>query len=161
MSDVFDGVPRDEPDALPAPSDPMGVARVLIDDHKYDGELTLRHWRNGWMQWHGTHWIEAEDKAIRSWLYERLEGAKYWHVQPATQTREEISELRPWNPNRHKVADVLDALAAVAHTGGRDRPAGMASGPQWSAVKTLCISRVRLWLVQTVCSMSAPENSST
>jgi putative DNA primase/helicase len=133
IDDEFTGASSDEPDALPAPSDPMGVARVLIQDHKYDSELTLRHWRNGWMQWQSTHWIEAEDKAIRSWLYERLEGAKYWHVLPATQTREAISELRPWNPNRHKVADVLDALAAVAHTGeGIDQPEWLLvrSGPR-------------------------------
>jgi hypothetical protein len=53
---------------LPAPGDPMGVARVLIQDHQTDGELTLRHWRGGWMQWQHTHWIEVEDQAIKSWL---------------------------------------------------------------------------------------------
>jgi putative DNA primase/helicase len=54
--------------------------------------------------------VEAEDKAIRSWLYQRLEDAKYWHVT------KDGRELRPWNPNRHKIGDVLEALAAVAHT---------------------------------------------
>jgi putative DNA primase/helicase len=130
IDDDFTGSSSDEPDPLPAPSDPMGVARVLIEDHNYDGELTLRHWRNGWMQWRGTHWVEAEEKAIRSWLYERLESAEYWHVQPATKTREEICEQRPWNPNRHKVADVLDALAAVAHTSEGIDP------PEWLLVRS-------------------------
>ena len=101
------------PYILPSASDPMGVARELIQDHQDDGELTLRHWRGGWMRWQRTHWIEAEDRAIRSWVYERLETAQYWHVDPRTEEK----ELKPWNPNRHKVGDVLDALAAIAHTG--------------------------------------------
>jgi putative DNA primase/helicase len=97
---------------LPGPADPMGVARVIIRDHQTDdNELMLRHWRDGWMQWRGTHWIEAEDQAIRAWAYERLEQAKYWDTKP------KVPELKPWDPNRHKVGDVLDALAAVTHTG--------------------------------------------
>jgi len=106
-----------EADVLPAPGDPMGVARILIQDHQDDnGELTLRHWRGGPMQWLGTHWAEIEDKAIKAWVYSRLENAQYWHLQPATTTREEIRELKPWNPNRHKVANVVEALTAITHT---------------------------------------------
>jgi hypothetical protein len=113
--DFMGGEPDD--DAMAAPSDPMGVARVLIRDQQTaGGELKLRHWRGSWMEWQGTHWVEAEDKAIRSWLYQRLEDAKYWHFQPASSRRDEIRELRPWNPNRHKIGDVLEALAAVTHT---------------------------------------------
>jgi putative DNA primase/helicase len=112
---------------LPGPSDPMGVARVIIQDHEIDGELVLRHWRGGWMQWQSTHWAEAEDKAIKAWTYERLEQASYWDEKPR------IPELRSWNPNRHKVGDVLEALAAVAHTGeGIDTPSWLVpvrSGP--------------------------------
>jgi putative DNA primase/helicase len=113
---------------LPGPGDPMGVARVLIQDHQTDGgELTLRHWRGGWMQWQNTRWVEAEDKSIRSWTYGRLEHAIYWDLKPKT------PELKPWNPNRHKVGDVLEALAAVAHTGeGIDTPSWLTpvrSGP--------------------------------
>lgn len=125
----------DPDDALPAPGDPMGVARVLIRDQQTDaGDLTLRHWRNNWMEWQETHWTEAEDKAIRSWLYQRLEDAKYWHVLPATKTREEISELKPWNqpPQGRRRAGRIGCRGAHR---GRGRPAGMASGPQWSAVK--------------------------
>jgi putative DNA primase/helicase len=114
-------------DTLPGPSDPMGVARVLIKDHQTDdGKLTLRHWRGGCMQWQETHWVEAEEKAIRSWVYERLEQAEYWDAK--------AEESRPWNPNRRKVGDVLDALAAVAHTAEAiDTPTWLGSvrsGPQ-------------------------------
>jgi putative DNA primase/helicase len=96
---------------LPGPSDPMRVARVLMKDHETaEGELTLRNWRGGWMSWRGTHWSEAEDKAIRSWVYGRLENAMY------NAAKEPPPDLKPWNPNRRKVADVLEALAAIAHT---------------------------------------------
>jgi hypothetical protein len=150
----FTGSSGDEPDVLPAPSDPMAVARVLIEDHQTDdGEVTLRHWRNGWMQWQGTHWIEAADKAIRSWLYARLEDAQYWYVQAATKTREEISELRRWNPNRHKVADVLDALAAVAHTAEGIDPPEIAAGLEELASADASMLRllVRSGRGQTLC----------
>jgi putative DNA primase/helicase len=122
-TDILAALGISEAEILPAPGDPMGVARILIQDHHDDdGELTLRHWRGGWMQWQGTHWAEAEDKAIRSWLYERLEGAQYWHVT------KDGPELKPWNPNRHKIGDLLEALAAVAHTGeGIDTPSWLAS----------------------------------
>jgi hypothetical protein len=66
---------------LPAPGNPMGVARVLIQDHQTDGELTLRHWRGAWMQWLAAHWNEAEDQAIKSWLYARVERAQYWDAK--------------------------------------------------------------------------------
>jgi D5 N terminal like len=115
-----------EPDVLPGPGNPMGVARVIIRDHQSDdGELTLRHWRGGWMQWRRTHWVEAEEKAIKSWAYGRLERARYWDATGA---------LTLWNPNRRKVGDVLDALAAVAHTAEAiDTPSWLDSvrdGPQ-------------------------------
>jgi putative DNA primase/helicase len=122
----------DTDDALPAPGDPMGVARVLIRDQQTAaGDLKLRHWRGNWIEWQETHWTEAEDKAIRSWLYQRLEDAKYWHITT------NVSELRPWNPNRHKIGDVLEALAAVAHTPEWiDTPSWLPSvrgGTQWNA----------------------------
>ncbi|HEY9468567.1 MAG TPA: phage/plasmid primase, P4 family [Propionibacteriaceae bacterium] len=114
---------------LPTPTNPMGVARVLIQDHQTDGELTLRHWRGAWMQWLATHWNEAEDQAIKSWLYGRLERALYWDAKG--------EELKPWSPNRRKVGDVLDALAAVAHTGEAfDTPSWLASvhgGPHYQS----------------------------
>ena len=114
IGDGFAGGAEPERPVLPGPGNPMGVARELIKDHQYDGELTLRHWRNGWVQWEDTHWVKGEDLAIRTEVYNRLEQADYWHVQPATKTREEIRELRPWMPTRAKVSDVLDALSDLA-----------------------------------------------
>lgn len=96
---------------LPAPSNPMGVARELVADYQHDGHLTVRHWRGVWMRWGGTCWAEHEDRAVRCWLYGKLENAQYWHDDPKIK----FPELRPWRPNRRKIADVLDTLAATTH----------------------------------------------
>jgi putative DNA primase/helicase len=122
LDDLHLGAPETEPEPeaiapmrsiLPSPSDPMGVAGELVKQHQTDaGELTLRHWRSTWMQWVGAHWTESEEKSIRSWLYKRLAEADYWYTDSKTGLR----ERKPWNPTRHKVLDVMDALAAVTHT---------------------------------------------
>lgn len=112
--------------SLPAPSNPMGVARELVADYQYDGFLTLRHWRGTWMLWDRTCWNEFEDRAVRAWLYKRLEHASYWHDDP----KAKALELKPWRPNRRKVADVLDALAAATHLSETtDPPAWLVEHP--------------------------------
>jgi putative DNA primase/helicase len=96
---------------VPGASDPMGVARKLLVEYRRGDDLTLRHWRGGWMRWNHTCWIEDEDRAIRAWLYETLDAAEYQWYNSETKT----DELMPWRPNRKKIADVLDALAATIH----------------------------------------------
>jgi putative DNA primase/helicase len=104
---------------LPPPSNPMAVARELVaDHHQEDGHLTLRRWRGSWMQWQGTRWSEAADATTDSWLYRRLEHARY------KDEGRKAPEERPWEPNRRKVADVAAAIAAVIHLpDGIDPPA--------------------------------------
>jgi len=94
---------------LPAPSAPMAVARVLMCDFTIDDCQTLRSWRGGWMRWQQSHWADVEEAELRATFYRRLENAEY--VDETTKT----PKVKPWGPNRHKVADVLAALAAVAH----------------------------------------------
>ena len=96
-------------EVFPAPSNPMGVARELVKEYRDAGRTTLRRWRGGWMLWQGTHWAETEDTVIRSRLYQRLEHAEFWHTDPKTGE----PELKPWHPNRRKMADLVDALPAV------------------------------------------------
>jgi len=88
----------------------MGVARDLVADYDHKDGLTLRQWRGSWMRWDRTHWDELEERAVRAWLYEKLEEATYEHVTDKGET-----EVRDWRPNRRKVADVLDALGAITH----------------------------------------------
>ncbi len=102
----------------------MGVARVLMEDHQDDdGELTLRHWRGGWMRWHGTHWSEAEDKAIVSWAYARLEQAFYLDTSQEAARGETVEpepaqgRRRPGGARRRRP----HLLRPVAHPGRGSR----------------------------------------
>jgi putative DNA primase/helicase len=96
---------------LPAPSNPMAVARrVLPDWQDPDGRLLRRRWRGSWMRWTGTSWRELDEQQMRAFLYKRLEHATYQggidkHGQP---------EVRDWAPTKQKISNLLDALGAIA-----------------------------------------------
>lgn len=91
---------------MPSPNSPMAVARVLAGERQHLGDLTLQHWRGAWMTWTGSHWIELEHNALRSELYKRLEGCHYI---------DKNGEPASWLPNKTKVTNLLEALAAVIH----------------------------------------------
>jgi putative DNA primase/helicase len=65
----------------------------------------LRHWRGGWWQWKTAHWSEVENRAMAAAAYRFTEHAVYDGPKGPL----------PWAPNRHRVNDLLDALAAVVH----------------------------------------------
>jgi putative DNA primase/helicase len=94
----------DGPLVLPPPSMPMAVARLLVDRHfTVDNCSTLRHWRGSWWHWQTSHWTELEDRGVRTLLYRFTENAFYWQgTMP-----------QRWAPNRKKITDLVDALAAV------------------------------------------------
>lgn len=93
---------------LPAPQDPMSVARVLLDELKAEDEHLLRRWRGQWMRYAGPQWVEDEDAAIRKHIYARLEHATYYG-----KGKDGELEMKPWNPNRTKVADVMAAMEGI------------------------------------------------
>jgi putative DNA primase/helicase len=96
---------------MPSPAEPMAVARVLLEGHKHDGHTTLVHWRGGWMRWQQTHWTEIEEATVRHHTALRLEHAVYRALDPKTQQ----VVLKPWNPNRYKLTDMVDALRVIVH----------------------------------------------
>src|SRR5262249_55667043 len=69
-----------------------------------------------------TYWAEVEGRAIRAEVYRWLEPAYYWKKTTSGDER-----LVPFEPNRTKVANVLEALEAIVHLGER------AEGPSWLA----------------------------
>jgi putative DNA primase/helicase len=92
------------PHILPSPSEPMAVAREFIESKcRHDGDLTLRYWRAGWRSWRTSHWIEVDDRTIRSELYQFTENAEYLSGK----------KLTPWAPTQSKISNLLDALAAI------------------------------------------------
>lgn len=96
---------------LPPPTDPMKVAARFIEDQYLDRghHRLLRHSRNTFYVYSGTHWPEAEDRTLRSRLYDYLQDAMYVKMVYGK------PEGKPWEPNRRKVEDVLDALKAQGH----------------------------------------------
>ena len=63
---------------LPPPSDPMAVARVFIEKRYMQQDThTLRYWCGSWWEWHTTHWVEVEERTVRSLLYHFTDKALY------------------------------------------------------------------------------------
>jgi putative DNA primase/helicase len=104
--------PADEPDSpemVPAWTDPMAVARHLLEERTEDGQMLVRLWRGRWMTYHGPHWINGEKIALEKWIYERLEHAvcQVWNAQ------RNRMEPKPWLPNRAKVAEVIACMGTI------------------------------------------------
>lgn len=91
---------------LPAPGNPMAVARALVHERFSVGDVdTIRAWRGSFSVWDGRCWPERDETTVRSEVYRFLEHAVY----------ETKDAVRPWEPNRIKVGNVLEALRAVVH----------------------------------------------
>jgi len=102
---------------IPAPTNPMGVARRLARDlYTDDNRLQLRTHRGDFYRYDGTCWPEAEARGVRGAIYEYLDQAVY---EKATKA---VIEIVPWEPTRRKIDDVLDALKAIAHLDGSSEP---------------------------------------
>ena len=100
------GAAAESSNLLPPPADPMAVARALAEAYYHSsGNWRLRHWRGGWWEWRTSRWIEIEDRAVKAKGYAFGEHAYY----------PDGGKLKPWQPNRHKIANLLDALAAISH----------------------------------------------
>lgn len=75
------------------------------------------------MRWLGPAWSELEESVVRAEVYKQVEEAFYWRAT------KEGGELRKWAPNRHKVADLLDAMTAVALLPSTVQPPAWVEGP--------------------------------
>ncbi|MFF8284115.1 phage/plasmid primase, P4 family [Streptomyces albus] len=101
--------PTDE-ELLPAPSNPMAVARRLLPDwQSQQGELLRRRWRGSWMRWTGDAWKEMDEQVVRASFYKRLEHARF----VAGTDRDGQEDVRDWAPTKQKIGNLLDALGAI------------------------------------------------
>jgi putative DNA primase/helicase len=100
---------------VPAPSAPLDVARHVYLSHRdAHGTRTLLAWRGGWMRWCGPHWVEMDQAELRSELYEFLGAVDY--LKPIVDRGQIVDwEPAPWNPDKRKIANVMEAMGAVGH----------------------------------------------
>ena len=103
----------DERPLFPPPSAPLDVVHRLYAEHRERRARTLVCWRGGWMKWHGTHWSEMDPAELRSRIYDVLGDVAY---EVEVSDHGTITwERRPWNPDKRKVANVIEAMAAIGH----------------------------------------------
>ena len=87
------------------PSHPMGNARILIERcFTQEQALLLAHHRGAVREWDGRAWPEMEEAAVREAVWVFFENAEYISKE----------KLVPFRPNRSKVADIVEALKAIA-----------------------------------------------
>lgn len=113
---ALNGPPPDgtEPDHYGGETDFMRAARRLDEEWCVsDGTRGLVWWREEWRAWTGTHWGVVTPARLKSALYARLEEATY--LRRVGRGAQEQLMLTEWSPNRHRVANVVDALEAVTY----------------------------------------------
>lgn len=95
-----------------SPVAPLESARQLIRRrYTQPAGRTIHHQQGTFYVWCGTHYRDTSREEIRSGIYEFLDSAR----------RMDDDKLVPFNPNRSKVGDVLEALAAAAQLPGTVR----------------------------------------
>jgi putative DNA primase/helicase len=67
-------------------------------------DRTLHHHNGDFYRWRESHYTEESNETVRAAVYNFLDGASY----------EKNGEMVPFNPNKSKVANVMEALAAEA-----------------------------------------------
>lgn len=111
---------------------PLLSAREYIRRHHTEAGLrTLHHQNSGFYTWTGTHYIEVPPEEMR--------GRLYGFLDKAFRTNEK-GNLVPFDPNKNKVANVLEATSAEAQLSARTpKPAWLSgSHPQAPADVIAC-----------------------
>jgi putative DNA primase/helicase len=96
---------------IPAPSDPLAVARVFVGERYLDGSerLLLRNHRNTFYRYVGDHWPEDDERRVESELWHWLEDKDYVKITERT------TRVVNFEPTRAKVGEVITALRALGH----------------------------------------------
>jgi putative DNA primase/helicase len=95
---------RNDAPLILSPGSPLDSAREMVRRAYLHPEgRTLHHQQDAFYSWRGTHYAEVPREVIRAAVYDFLDGA----------TCIVDDKPMPFNPNKSKVANVLEALAAV------------------------------------------------
>jgi putative DNA primase/helicase len=103
---------RYDPNTALSPSEPMQVARYVQATFAPEG---LVYQADSFYRWERTtnSWPEVEDSALRSAVWKALESAV---------KVDEKGKPVPYKPNARGVSEVLDALKAITHVPGSQKP---------------------------------------
>jgi putative DNA primase/helicase len=103
---------------LPSPDNPWAVAaQFVLGRWTREYDLTLRHFHGEWWRWKGPRWRRVDEKEVRDAASEFTADAHYMKPKGTPKQGEQRQfEATDWKPNRRKIADLLEALAARAGT---------------------------------------------
>jgi putative DNA primase/helicase len=91
-----------------SPGEPLNSARKFAEQHfTANNTLKLRHQHGDFLRWSGSCYLAQEEAALRAAIYSFLDAAVA--RDPRT------GRWGPFNPTKHKVDVVLDALKSHAH----------------------------------------------
>jgi putative DNA primase/helicase len=79
------------------------------------GVRTIHHRAGVFYTWSGTHYPPADDAMIRAHVYKFLDSATRMHAKKKGKDAPAEFVTVPFQPNRTKVSDVVDALKAAAN----------------------------------------------
>lgn len=130
------------------PTDPMPCAAMFLDDAygARDGHRLLVCHGGLLYRWDGAVWTPVEDAAVRSALWRYFRDALYEVAGKAG------PEVKRWSPNRHKVADLLEALRGITFL-SRDTtsPSWLDEHPPFPADETVsCTNGLLHWPSRTL-----------
>lgn len=126
---IADAVAKSDREVWPSPAAPLAVAHRLYRNWTDpDGLRTLVCHRGTWMLWYGPHWAEMDLADLRKHVYDQLGKV---NCLRAIRKDGDIDRFEPirWDPNKKKVADVLEAMAAVGHISAEIDPPAWLPGP--------------------------------
>lgn len=118
---------------------PLKSAREFVVRHHTSDELRTLHHQNGtFYEWRDSHYVERPAEGMRAALYRFLDGAKSYNKD---------RELVDFDPNKMKVANVLDACAGATQLEHTIRPpAWIAGGDNPPAAEMIACANVLLHL---------------
>jgi hypothetical protein len=145
---------------IPAPSDPLAVARVFVGERYLDGSerLLLRNHRNTFYRYVGDHWPEDDERRVESELWHWLEDKDYVKITERT------TRVVNFEPTRAKVGEVITALRALGHVPEGVQPPVWLSNdgsPSLSAEASVPLATASSTSTSAGCRRTRPRCSST